>query len=135
MPPREVDDLTRKMIAFLETGAVPDGLFAPDVFCDLSLPQWRIQIRGVEEVVRVRKEGGHPATGAVSRWRADPTPAGFVLEFEERWQHGGQRWYCREMLRADVTDGVVSEIAVYCTGDWDEARQREHARDVHLHRP
>jgi hypothetical protein len=28
-------DLAGKFIAFLETGAPPDGLFAPDVFCDL----------------------------------------------------------------------------------------------------
>ena len=32
-----------RLIGFLETGTAPDGLFAPDVFADLSLPQWRIQ--------------------------------------------------------------------------------------------
>src|SRR5260370_12766475 len=30
------------LIRFLETGAVRDGLFAPDVFSDLSLPPWPI---------------------------------------------------------------------------------------------
>jgi hypothetical protein len=34
------------LIRFLETGSVPDGLFAPDVFSDLSLPHWRIQAAG-----------------------------------------------------------------------------------------
>ena len=31
--------------------------------------------------------------------------------------------------------GMVAELAVYCTGDWDEARQRERARTVTLLRP
>jgi hypothetical protein len=31
------------------------------------------------------------------------------------------------MLRADVCDGQISELTVYCTGDWDEARQQEFA--------
>ncbi len=37
-----------------------------------------------------------------------------------------------DLLRAC---GAVAELAVYCTGDWDEARQREHARTVTLLRP
>jgi hypothetical protein len=71
----------------------------------------------------------------VTRWRADPTDKGFVFEFEERWNSGGQDWYAREMLRLDVVGGAVAELTVYCTGDWDEARQREHAEAVQLIRP
>jgi hypothetical protein len=43
MPETAARDLAGKLIAFLETGAPPDGLFAPDVFCDFTLPQWRLQ--------------------------------------------------------------------------------------------
>ena len=32
-----------RLIEFLETGKPPAGLFAPDVFLDLSLPYWRAQ--------------------------------------------------------------------------------------------
>jgi hypothetical protein len=72
----------------------------------------------------------HGAGRAVSIRRLDPTPNGFVLEFEERWEHDGQHWYCREMLRADVSDGRIGALTVYCTGDWDEARQQEFARSI-----
>jgi hypothetical protein len=71
----------------------------------------------------------------VIRWRSDPTPTGLVFEFEERWSSEGQQWYSREMMRMGVVDGAVADVAVYCTGDWDEARQREHARSVTLIRP
>jgi hypothetical protein len=39
------------------------------------------------------------------------------------------------MIRADVADGRIAEMSVYCTGDWDEAKQREHAAAVSLPRP
>lgn len=76
--------LSEKLITFLETGTVPEGLFRPDIFLDLTMPTWRVQAAGAEELIAERKQG-HPGPGTVSRWRADPTPTGFVFEFEERW--------------------------------------------------
>jgi len=126
--------LSEKIVNFLETGQVPDGLFRPDVFLDLTMPAWRIQTAGAEDLIAVRKQG-HPGPGTVTRWRADPTPSGFVLEFEERWSGEGQQWYAREMMRIEVIEGTIAELTVYCTGDWDEARQAEHAAGVTLIRP
>jgi hypothetical protein len=126
--------LAEKTIRFLETGDAPEGLFRPDVFLDLTMPTWRVQAAGAEDLIAVRKEG-HSGPSSVTRWRADPTPTGFVLEFEERWDSEGQQWYAREMMRMDVADGAVAGVTVYCTGDWDEARQAEHAAAVTLIRP
>lgn len=128
----QVQRVAEDIVTFLETNVPPNGLFHPDVFCDLSLPTWRLQTDSADALVGVRLEG-HPGPGRVSRWRADPTPDGLVLEFEERWTHAtGESWYAREMLRATVTDGRISEISIYCTGDWDQARQAEHAQAVAL---
>jgi hypothetical protein len=119
------------LITFLETGTVPDGLFAPDVFTDLSLPQWRLQAATAEGLVGLRF-AGHPHPGQVRVERLEQTGHGFTLEFEERWGAEGQQWYCREMLRADVEGDSIVELCIYCTGDWDEARQRDHAGSVEL---
>jgi hypothetical protein len=129
-----VRSLSEKVVTFLETGTAPEGLFSPDVFLDLTMPTWRIQAAGAEELIAVRKDG-HPGPGRVIRWRADPTPTGFVFEFEERWEAEGQQWCSREMMRAEVADGQISQLSVYCTGDWDHARQAEHAAAVTLIRP
>ena len=134
MDASQVDVLTKKMIRFLETGNVPEGLFQPDVFLDLTMPTWRVQAAGAEDLIAERKQG-HPGPGTVTRWRADPTPSGFVFEFEERWNSEGQPWYAREMMRIEVTGGAIAELTVYCTGDWDRARQAEHAVAVTLLRP
>lgn len=129
-----IHGLAERLIAFMETGVVPDGLFAEDVFTDFTMPQWRLQGGTREQLVALRLSG-HPGPGRVPRSRLDATTTGFVLEVEEEWEQGGESWYCRELLRADVSDGVISQLSVYCTGDWDRARVAEHARAVQLLRP
>jgi hypothetical protein len=137
-PTTVVPDLSRtladRLIAFLETGTAPDGLFAPDLFLDFTAPLWRLQAGNAADAIAVRK-AGHPAPGRVPRSRLDRTEHGFVLEVEEEWDQDGDSWYCRELLRADVVDGVISELSVYCTGDWNSARVAEHAAAVPLMRP
>lgn len=133
-PQATAQALADKFISFLETGDVPEGLFTPDLFCDFTMPQWRLQAQGVQDAVALRL-AGHPGPSRVPRSRLDATATGFVLEVEEQWEQDGESWYCRELFRADVSDGAVSELSVYCTGDWDRARVVEHARAVRLLKP
>lgn len=126
-----VQELAAKLVKFLETGMVDDGLFTPDVFCDFTLPHWRLQAQGMLASVRLR-QNGHPGPSRVPRTRLDATETGFVLEVEEEWEAGGDTWYCRELLRADVSDGAISQLSVYCTGDWDSAQVARHHETVTL---
>src|SRR6185437_13598158 len=118
MTPEKANKIATRLVQWLKTGEVPVGLFTNDVFCDHTVPQWRLQAQGVAGTAALRKEG-HPALGEVPRWRGDPTPTGFVIEFEETWSDVGQEWYCREMARADVRGESIAALSVYCTGDWD----------------
>jgi hypothetical protein len=128
-----IDTVVKKFVKFLETGETA-GVFTDDVFTDFTLPRWRLQAEGAEASIALRRRG-HPGPGTVPRWRCEPTPNGFALELEERWRQDGQEWYCREMFLADIRDGAISKLSVYCTGDWDEARVKEHAQNVQLSRP
>jgi hypothetical protein len=134
MADEEATILAARFIVFLETGAVPDRLFAPNVFCDFTLPKWRLQSEGIDGLVALRK-AGHPGPGKIPRWRCDATAKGFVFEFEERWEQDGKDWYSREVARADVTNGMISALSVYCTGDWDADHRAKHAASVRLIRP
>ncbi len=130
----EANALAVMLVEFLETGTPPPGLFTADVFCDFTLPRWRLQAQGIAEVVGLRR-AGHPGPSRVVRFRCDAAAHGFVLELEERWTDGGGDWYARELIRADVEGGAITRLSVYCTGDWDRAREAEHAREVRLLRP
>ena len=122
-------------VRYLETGTGEPGLFDADVFLDFTMPVWRLQSQDVDGALALRK-AGHPSPGRVPRSRFDPTPTGFVLEVEETWtDDAGEDWYCRELFRADVGPRGITELAVYCTGDWDTARVADHARAVTLIRP
>jgi hypothetical protein len=134
MTAEEAEVLARKLIRFLETGVCPDDLLTEDVFCDFTPPLWRLQAEGRDAVVGLRLQG-HPSAGRVPRWRCDPTPSGFVLEFEETSTQDGQGWYCREMLRADVRGARIAALSVDCTGDWNATRVRQHHETVSLLRP
>lgn len=101
------------------------------MFCDLTVPLWRLQAQGSEASVALRRNG-HPWPGRVPRSRLDLTGTGFVIEVEEEWENDGQTFYCREMMRADVSADGISQISVYCTGDWDAAQVARHAREVTL---
>jgi hypothetical protein len=129
-----VHAIARELVRYLETGTAAEGLFADDVFCDFTLPRWRLQASGRDALLRLRRHS-HPAPGKVPRFRCDPTEKGFVLELEECWQDGGEDWYCREMFRADLAGDAIAELSVYCTGDWDRSRRAQHAREVRLLRP
>lgn len=126
--------LARQFINFLETGIAADGLFAPDLFTDFTMPLWRLQADTAEGSIALRA-AGHPMVGRVPRHRLDVMDGGFVLEVEETWRADGDDWYCRELFRADVVDGSIRELAVYCTGDWPSARVAEHRAAVRLLRP
>jgi hypothetical protein len=130
----EAARLADAFVRWLGTGVRPDDLFADDVFTDLSLPHWRLQGVGPAETFGLR-EGSHPYAGEVTVHGLDRTSRGFLVEFEERWEAQGQRWYCRELVHCQVSGDRIGGLAVYCTGDWDEAVQARHAEQVHLTRP
>jgi len=127
-------DLAGQFVHWLETGERPAGMLASNVFLDLSLPHWRLQAEGDDAAFRVREEQ-HPFVGTVRVERLDLTAHGFLIQFEERWLDDDQHWYCRELIHAVVADGSISELIVYCTGDWDEAVQARHRAQVRLLRP
>lgn len=129
-----VQESVDRFVAFLETGAT-DGLFAPDVFADITLPHWRVQAQGAPEVIAT-KTGFHPPAGRTRVEKVLAGDGGYTIKVEERWEDGGQEWYCREAFLCDLDEeGRITELSVYCTGDWDEAVVARHAEAVTLMRP
>lgn len=129
-----VDRLVGDFIEFMETGTPPPGLLADDVFLDFTMPHWRLQAADRDGAVAIRRRG-HPGPSSVAGYRVDAITSGFVIEWTEQWTDARGDWYCREMARADVEDGRITALSVYCTGDWDSATVAEHEATVTLVRP
>jgi hypothetical protein len=126
--------LAEKFVDWLESGVRPIRLFDADVFADLSLPHWRVQATGPDEIFAIR-ETDHHGQGRVRVEHLDRTARGFLLQFEERWVANGQHWYAGELIHAVAEEALITELIIYCTGDWDERAQRRHAAKVQLARP
>lgn len=133
--PADGPAVAARFVQWLESGEGANELFAPDVFGDVTLPHWRVQTVSAADLIAVRVNG-HPHPGRVRVERLEPTPRGWTMQIEERWtdEHGAP-WYCREMFRADLVNGRISDIAIYCCGDWDEQLVRRHGAEVRLLRP
>jgi hypothetical protein len=132
--PADIQDSVDRFVAFLQTGAT-EGLFAADVFTDITLPHWRVQAHGAEETI-AGKTQLHPPAGRTTVEKVLVGASGYTLKVEERWEDGGQQWYCREAFLVELDgQGLISELSVYCTGDWDEALVARHAEAVTLLRP
>lgn len=129
-----VRDACQRFVRYLETGDKPEDVFSEDVFLDFTLPLWRIQAKGLAAVHGVRMRG-HPDPGQVPRWSAVTTGNGFAMQAEERWTNAKSHWYCREAFFAELRDGKVCRLSVYCTGDWDAERQQAHQNEVALIEP
>jgi len=123
-----------RFVAFLEVGAT-EGLLAPDVFADITLPHWRVQVQGAEATIAAKNDL-HPPSGRTRVEKVLPAERGYALKVEERWEDSGQLWYCREVFLCDLDEeGRIVELSAYCTGDWDEAAVARHAEAVTLARP
>ena len=57
--PEVTAEIAAALVRFLETGTADPGLFAPDVFCDFTLPTWRIQGEGRAATLALRTDN-HP---------------------------------------------------------------------------
>lgn len=132
--PARVQQSVDRFVAWLETGAT-DGLFAPDVFADVTLPHWRIQWQGIEQTID-GKIRFHPPAGRTRVEKVLAGATGYALKVEERWEDHEQQWYCREAFLCELDDeGRITELHAYCTGDWDEVAVARHAEAVTLVRP
>ena len=123
----------RRFVRFLETGEA-DGVFADDLATELNFPHAQMHETSAAAMIALRRRE-HPGATEVHLERLDRTERGWVLQLEERWERGGERWYSRELFRVDVVDGRIVDFVVYCTGDWDEALQREYAVKSYLNGP
>jgi hypothetical protein len=81
-------DMIDALLAGIETGSVPEGVFVDDAVLDATVPNWRYTTRG-----------GAAVRSELSRWYADPgtfedlrrtrIDDGELVEFTLTWEENG----------------------------------------------
>jgi len=105
------------LLAGIEAGAVPEGVFSDDAVLDATVPNWRFTTRGA---AAVRAE--------LSRWYADPgtfedlrrsrLADGELLEFTLTWAENGVTHMCHQAHILRLRDGQVTSDTAFCGGRW-----------------
>jgi hypothetical protein len=138
LAPAAVDDalaqeLSERLADVFRTGDVNDVL-AEDIFLDGNPPLWRFQLQG-RSTFSAWIKSFMPDGAETTVVRTVPTVTGFVTEFAGRHHHGDEEITDRKILLAEVRQGCVAELTIYCSGDWDAELRARHAAETQLIRP
>ena len=123
--PRPSHRLATALNRCFETFTADADTFAADAFFDLLPPFWRFQLQGPDAfLAQLRTIARGPSTARILR--VVPTATGFVLEHEETQADA----VARRLLLCEVRDGRITEVVVYCNGEWDAALRARHAAEA-----
>jgi hypothetical protein len=122
MDEMEIDNHTTKgavdrLLAGVESGDLPNGIFSDDAVLDATVPNWRLSIRG-----------GCAIRDQLSKWYADagkfeslertPIPGGELVEFTLTWIEDGVDHMVHQAHILSVVDNFVASDTVFCGGRW-----------------
>ena len=109
-------------------------VLADDVFLDGNPPLWRFQLQG-RDTFDAWIKSFMPDGADTTVVRTIPTVTGFVTEFTGRHQDNGEEITDRKILLAEVRGGHITELTIYCSGDWNADLRARHAAETQLIRP
>lgn len=125
----ERDPLALGLVAAMSSGQVTDDVFAQDVFFDINMPQWRYQLQEIDALRYMLAADLDPA--AVEHTKVTPSERGFVLELTVK----NERHYSRQLYNVRTSGGLISEVTMFCTGNWDLSQLERQRAEAPMLRP
>jgi ketosteroid isomerase-like protein len=129
----QAQELSERLADVFRTADAGDVL-TEDVFLDGHPPQWRFQLQG-RDVFDAWLKGYSPEGHETVVVRTVPTATGFVTEVTGRFEEDGKDMTDRKIILCAVRGGQISEMSIYCSGDWDAELRERHAAETTLIRP
>ena len=118
--------LSRRFAGVFENPDSATDVFSPDVFFDLNMPVWRVQLQS-PEAFSAQLEQINEGDVRIDVLRTVPTATGFVTEHEEHQQVDGQDLTARRLWLCEMERGRIIEAVGYCSGEWDAELRARHA--------
>jgi hypothetical protein len=132
--PRALERLSQKFAHVFEDPDSAEDVLSSDVFFDLNMSVWRMQLQGSGEfAAQLRRINEGDVRIDVLRTVA--TSSGFVTEHEEHQDVDGKELTARRLWLCAVSGGSVIEAVGYCSGEWDDALRTRHAAEAPMLRP
>ena len=125
---RTTEELSEALAEAFRTADVGD-VFTDDIFLDGHPPFWRFQLEGIDTFAGWLRDysASRPRVDVV---RTISTADGFVAEHFSEHMENGTLMSGRKLLLCAVREGRVSEMTVFCSGDWDEQLRARHAAEA-----
>jgi hypothetical protein len=125
--------LAEQLADVFRTGTVGD-ILADDLFLDGHPPYWRFQVDGLDAFTEWLRSYA-PDGREVEVVRTLPTATGFLIEQTSVDHRDGEEITGRELVICTVRAGRISELLVYCSGEWDAELRARHAAEAPIFRP
>ncbi len=109
-------------------------ILTDDVFLDGHPPEWRFQLQGLD-AFNAWIRGYSPSGADTTVARTVPTATGFVMEILGSHVEDGDLITDRKIILCETRGDQVSDMTVYCSGDWDSELRTRHAAETTLIRP
>ena len=129
-----VQHLSQRFANVFENPDSAADVFSADVFFDLNMPVWRMQLQGPGAFTAQLKQINEGDV-RIDVLRTVPTAAGFVTEHQEHQNVGDKDLTARRLWLCEVHDGAIVEAVGYCSGEWDEELRVRHAAEAPMLRP
>jgi hypothetical protein len=129
-----VQKLSQRFANIFESPDSAEEVLSADVFFDLNMPVWRMQLQGPGAFAAQLKKINEGDV-RIDVLRTVPTASGFVTEHEEHQNVGGQDLTARRLWLCEVSNGSIVEAVGYCSGEWDEELRARHAAEAPMIRP
>ena len=126
-------ELSERLADVFRTADVGDVL-TDDVFLDGHPPLWRFQLQG-RDTFAAWLHDYSPDGSDVTVVRTVPTVSGFVTEMVGRHEEHGEAITDRKIILCEVRGNQISELTIYCSGDWDADLRARHAAEAPVLRP
>jgi hypothetical protein len=105
------------LLAGIEAGSIPPGVFCDDAVLDATVPNWRFSIKG-GAAVKAELSGWFADPGRFEQLRRSPLPDGELVEFTLTWEEHGLPHACHQAHILRLRDGRVAADTAFCGGRW-----------------
>jgi hypothetical protein len=126
-------ELSERLADVFRSAEAGDVL-AEDVFLDGNPPLWRFQLQG-RDTFNDWIKSFMPDGADTTVVRTITTVSGFVTEFTGVHHEDSEQITDRKILLAEVRGDQITELTIYCSGDWDAELRARHAAEGQLIRP